>query len=117
VSVATGPAARYDSLRKELWSWQPIGSTAPAKTHNAEWAHGDIDQYILAKLEEKNLKPSPAADRATLIRRATFDLTGLPPTPYEIEAFVTDPTSAAFEKVVDRLLASPRFGERWGRHW
>ena len=77
----------------------------------------DIDRFILAKLEEHELKPSQPADRRTLIRRATFDLTGLPPTPEEVEAFVNDTSPKAFEKVVDRLLASPAFGERWGRHW
>ena len=116
-SVATGPAARYDSLRKELWSWQPIASVTPPQVKDTSWAHGEIDQFVLAKLEAKTLTPAQPADRATLIRRATYDLTGLPPTPAEIEAFLNDPTSEAFAKVVDRLLASPRFGERWGRHW
>jgi hypothetical protein len=76
-----------------------------------------VDNFILAKLEEKDLKPNPAADKRTLIRRATFDLTGLPPTPTEVEDFVKDQSPDAFAKVVDRLLASPRYGERWGRHW
>lgn len=113
--VANG--AKYDRLRRELWSWQPVKETpAPAVKH-AAWAKSDIDRFILAKLETANLEPSPAADRVTLLRRATFDLTGLPPTPAEIESFLKDESADAFPHVVDRLLASPRFGERWGRHW
>src|SRR4029077_10795553 len=84
---------------------------------NAAWCKTPIDRFILARLEAKGMKPAPAADRRTLIRRATFDLTGLPPTPAEIDAFVNDRSPNAWEKVVDRLLASPRYGERWGRHW
>ena len=81
------------------------------------WARGDIDRFILSALEAKGLRPVGDADRRTLIRRATFDLIGLPPTPEEIDAFVNDPSPDAFARVVDRLLASPHFGERWGRHW
>ena len=84
---------------------------------DARWAKTPIDRFILAKLEAQGIPPAPAADRRTLIRRATFDLTGLPPTPEEIDAFEKDKSSSAYEKVVDRLLASPRYGERWGRHW
>jgi hypothetical protein len=84
---------------------------------NVAWPHTPIDTFILAKLEEKDLSPAAPADKATLLRRATFDLHGLPPTPAELEAFNADKSSDAFAKVVDRLLASPRYGERWGRHW
>ena len=83
----------------------------------ADRAHNDIDRFVFAKLEEQGLEPLGAADRRQLIRRATFDLTGLPPTPGEVEAFVIDTSPDAFEKVVERLLASPHYGERWGRHW
>src|SRR5204863_1238871 len=76
-----------------------------------------IDRFLLARLEAKGLRPAPVADRRTLIRRATFDLTGLPPTPEEIDAFLADDSPAAWEKVIDHLLASPHYGERWGRHW
>src|SRR5262249_10310481 len=77
----------------------------------------DIDAFILAKLNEKGLQPSPPADRRTLIRRATYDLTGLPPTPEDVDAFLKDDSPDAFAKGVDRLLDSPRYGERWARHW
>ena len=110
-------AAEYDKLRKELWSWQPVRNPAVPRVTNEKWAKSPIDAFILAKLDEKKLTPSTPADKATLIRRATFDLVGVPPTPAEVEAFVRDSSPNAFEKVVDRLLASPQFGERWGRHW
>ena len=81
------------------------------------WVQSPIDRFILAKLEEKNLHPAPPASKLTLLRRVTYDLIGLPPTPKEIEAFLADKSPDAFAKVVDRLLASPQYGERWGRHW
>jgi hypothetical protein len=87
------------------------------KVRDTAWPQSPLDHFILAKLEEKGLKPAAPADRPTLIRRATYDLIGLPPTPEEIDAFVKDRTPNAFAKVVDRLLASPQYGERWGRHW
>ena len=88
-----------------------------AGSTNEAWPQGDIDQFILARLEERGLSPTVPADKRTLLRRATFDLTGLPPTPEEIDEFLADESPDAFAKVVDRLLASPRYGERWGRHW
>jgi mono/diheme cytochrome c family protein len=99
------------------WSFQPLKLPEIPKTKDATWAKTDIDRLVLAKLEAKDLTPAAPADKRTLIRRATLDLTGLPPTPEEIEAFEQDSSPAAFEKVVDRLLASPAYGERWGRHW
>jgi mono/diheme cytochrome c family protein len=102
---------------RKFWSFQPLKMPAIPQAKLTTWASTDIDRLVLAKLEEKGLKPSPQADRRTLIRRATLDLTGLPPTPEEIEAFEQDKSTDAFAKVVDRLLASPRYGERWGRHW
>ena len=83
----------------------------------SSWTRTPIDRFILAKLQEKNLQPSPAADKRTLLRRVTYDLTGLPPTPDEIQAFLTDNAPDAYSKVIDRLLASPRYGEHWARHW
>src|SRR5262249_45320478 len=84
---------------------------------NATWPQTSIDRFILAGLEARGLTPSAPADRRTLIRRATFDLTGLPPTPEEVAAFKADRSPGAFARVVDRLLASPHYGERWGRYW
>jgi hypothetical protein len=84
---------------------------------NQAWPRSDIDRFVLAKLEEKGLSPAGPAERRTLVRRVYFDLLGLPPTPAEVDQFVNDPSDGAFESLVDRLLASPHFGERWGRHW
>src|SRR5438445_12034356 len=81
------------------------------------WISSPIARFVLARLEAKSLKPAPPADKRTLIRSATFDLTGLPPTPAEVRTFLDDARPDAFARVVDRLLASPRYGERWGRHW
>ncbi len=101
------------------WSFAPVRKPAIPAVKNAAWLKDGTDVFILAKLEAAGIAPNPDADRATLLRRATFDLTGLPPTPDELSAFARDPApdDAAFAKVVDRLLASPRFGERWARHW
>ncbi len=101
----------------QFWSFQPLRKPVPPKVENTSWVRGDIDRFVLAAIESKGLKPAKAADKRTLIRRATFDLTGLPPTPEEVQAFLADESSDAFAKVVDRLLASPHYGERWGRHW
>ena len=117
-AAPVGVAATYDKLKQELWSWQPIAHvTVPAVSDDSKWAKTDLDRLILANLADHDLKPSAMADKETLIRRATFDLTGLPPTPQDVEAFVSDKSPDAFAQVVDRLLASPHFGERWGRHW
>jgi len=102
---------------RKRWAFQPLKPVAPPKVQAAAWARTPVDRFILAGLEAKGLKPNPYADRRTLIRRASFDLTGLPPTPEEVEAFVADRAPDAWAKVVDRLLASPHYGERWGRHW
>jgi hypothetical protein len=112
-----GPAADYDRLRHTLWSWQPIKTVAPPTGPDQAWARDDLDLFVLAKQEEKDLHPSADADKVTLIRRATYDLIGVEPTIAETDAFVADKAPDAFAKVVDRLLASPHFGERWGRHW
>ena len=102
---------------KAWWSFQPPREPAVPEVRGKEWAVSPVDRFVLAKLEAKGLSPSPPADKRTLIRRATFDLTGLPPTPSEVAAFLADESTDAFSKVVDRLLASPHYGERWGRHW
>lgn len=102
---------------RHFWSFVSIKMPAVPTPKNAGWAKTDIDRFVLANLERKGLEPAPSADKRTLIRRATLDLIGLPPTPEEVEAFEKDNSPDAFAKVVDRLLASPRYGERWGRHW
>ncbi len=99
------------------WAYQPIRKAELPKVANPAWSRNEIDRFVLAKLEASNLRPNPSADKRTLIRRATFDLTGLPPSPEEVEAFLADRSPNAFAKVVERLLASPRYGERWARHW
>ncbi|MBL9189796.1 MAG: PSD1 domain-containing protein [Opitutaceae bacterium] len=102
---------------REWWSLRPIARPAPPAVRDARWPAGDLDRFILAKIEAAALAPAPDADKRALLRRATFDLTGLPPTPEETAAFLADDSPQAFARVVDRLLASPRYGERWGRHW
>ena len=107
----------YEAQKKQHWAWQPLTRPSVPAPQDAAWPQDDIDRFVLAKLEDQKLKPVADADRVTLIRRVTFDLTGLPPTAQEIEAFVEDTSYDAFAKVVDRLLESPALGERWGRHW
>ncbi len=103
---------------KNWWSLQPLANVEPPTNRNPQSTiRNPIDRFIFAKLAERNLQPSPPADRRTLIRRVSYDLTGLPPTPEEVAVFVNDKTVNAYEKLVDRLLASPRYGEQWGRHW
>jgi hypothetical protein len=106
-----------DEARKH-WAYQPVGNPpAPKVAPVKDFSRSPIDAFVLAKLKEKGLTPSAPADKRTLLRRVTYDLTGLAPTPEEMDAFLADKSPNAFEKVVDRLLASPRYGERWGRHW
>jgi hypothetical protein len=112
VLKATSPAAA-----ETWWSLQPLRRPALPRVQGAGWQRNPVDVFLLAALEKNGLGPSAEADRRTLLRRVTFDLTGLPPTREEIEAFLNDPAADAWEKVVDRLLASPAYGERWGRHW
>ncbi len=102
---------------KKFWAFQPLKDVAPPSVKNSAWVKAPIDNFVLAKLEEKGLKPALPADKLTLLRRATFDLLGLPPTQNEMKAFLADNSPEAFKKVVERLLASPRYGEKWGRHW
>jgi hypothetical protein len=114
---AVATSANITPEQRSFWSFQPVKKVVPPAVKNAEWPRNEIDRFILAKLEAANLKPAPAADKRTWVRRVTLDLTGLPPAPDDVQAFVQDNTPAAKEKVVDRLLASPHYGERWGRHW
>src|SRR5262249_3905802 len=115
--VAARDAFDLQQRKRNHWAWQPIRATPPPHVRDVAWARSPIDAFVLAKLEASGLKPAQATDRRTLLRRVTFDLIGLPPSPQEIDAFLKDESPRAFEKVVDRLLDSPRFGERWGRHW
>jgi Protein of unknown function (DUF1553)/Protein of unknown function (DUF1549)/Planctomycete cytochrome C len=103
--------------QRRFWSFQPVKNVPLPAVRDTTWPRTSVDRFILAGLETKGLAPAVPADKHTLLRRATFDLTGLPPTPAEIEAFLADNTPQAFARVVDRLLASPAYGERWGRHW
>ena len=113
------PKAAFDSasIAKTLWSLRPVQPGAPPAVKNGAWSKTGLDRFILARLEKEGLAPVSDADRRTLLRRATLDLTGLPPTVDEIRLFLADTGPEAFAKVIDRLLASPRYGERWGRHW
>ncbi|WP_419160870.1 PSD1 and planctomycete cytochrome C domain-containing protein [Candidatus Palauibacter sp.] len=111
------PRRAVTVAERGFWSFRLLAHPTPPEPERTEWARTEIDPFVLAKHEEKGLEPLEMADRRQLIRRATFDLTGLPPTPEQIEEFVNDPSPDAFEKVVERLLASPHYGERWGRHW
>jgi hypothetical protein len=108
--IAQGPRSTH-------WAFQPVKRPAAPPVKDAGWVRNEIDAFVLARLEKEGITPSPEADRLTLIRRLSLDLLGLPPTVEEVDAFVNDPAPNAYEKVVDRLLASPAYGERWGRHW
>jgi hypothetical protein len=108
-----GPTER----KRNFWAFRPIRRVPPPPVLEAAWVRTPIDRFILAALESRGLRPNPQADRRVLIRRVAFDLTGLPPSPEEIDAFVTDPSPDAYERIVDRLLASPHHGERAARHW
>ncbi len=108
---------RFTERQRKYWAFQPVRRVETPAVKQAAWVRNPIDAFILAKLEAKELAPSPEADKITLIRRVTFDLTGLPPTDSEVAAFLADRSSQAYEKIVDRLLASPQYGERWARHW
>ncbi|MDB5332373.1 MAG: hypothetical protein JWP03_3524 [Phycisphaerales bacterium] len=118
-AVAAGPSTGpYDyEQAKKFWSFQPINEPPVPAAANPQSVLTSVDAFLAADYAVHHLKPAPPADKRTLIRRATFDLTGLPPAPEEVEAFLADASPNAFEKLVDRLLASPAYGEKWGRHW
>lgn len=113
---STGWAATLEA-RKDWWSFKPVQKPTTPKVRNNAWSEHPVDRFLLAKMEAHGLMPSPAANRESLLRRVTFALTGLPPTVDEIDEFLRDDSPDAYEKQVDRLLASARFGERWARHW
>ena len=107
----------FTDAQKAFWSFQPLGEITPPNVNDETWLQNDIDRFVLSKLEQNHIKPSTVADRTTLIRRITYDVTGLPPTPNELQDFINDPSDDAYENLVDRLLRAPQFGERWGKHW
>jgi hypothetical protein len=107
----------FTDAQKSFWALQPAVTPAVPAVRNKQWVRNPIDAFVLAKLEEKQLQPNKPADKRTLLRRVTIDLTGLVPSQEDIQAFVNDNSAYAYEKVIDRLLASPAYGERWGRHW
>ncbi|HSP66843.1 MAG TPA: DUF1549 and DUF1553 domain-containing protein [Bryobacteraceae bacterium] len=115
--VYTAETDAFTPAKRSFWSLQPVKKAPVPAVQNQSWVKNPIDSFVLAKLEEASLQPNPPADRLTLLRRATIDMTGLPPTQEEIQQFLSDQSANAWEKVVDRLLASPAYGERWARHW
>lgn len=121
VAAETAPAEQPRAARsaqgQQHWAYQAVARPATPAVKDSKWVRSPIDAHILAQLEAKGIKPSADADRATLIRRVTLDTWGIIPTPEEVRAFVNDKSPNAYEKLVDRLLASPRYGERWGRRW
>src|SRR5579862_4783445 len=121
-SAASGGPARptaFDLRQRKAdhWSWKPLRRTEPPAVKDAAAIRRPLDRFLQAKLEEKGLEPAPGADARSLLRRLYFDLLGLPPSSADVEAFVADPSDAAYGRIVDRLLASPQYGETWGRHW
>src|SRR6478672_3285746 len=119
-SDTIAPLGKYTTAERRHWAFVPRSHPEVPTFKTAadrDWVKTPVDAFILTRLRKDGLNPSPVADRATLIRRVSFDLTGLPPAPAEVAAFVADRSPNAWEKVVDRLLASPHYGERWGQHW
>lgn len=116
-SHASGNRGMITEEDRQWWAFQPVKSFTPPSVGNSAMIQNEVDRFIMARLEQENLPPSTPADRAVLIRRVTFDLTGLPPTPEEVSAFIADKSPNAYESLVDRLQASPHYGERMARHW
>ena len=120
VETTVAPLGTYTAAERRHWAYQPRKDAQPPAFTDAaakRWIRTPIDAFILTGLRKANLTPAPEADRATLIRRVTYDLHGLPPTPEEVAAFVADKSPKAYENLIERLLASPRYGEQWARHW
>jgi hypothetical protein len=117
VCLAAGLQKEFTPQQRRWWAFQKVVKPPVPTPKDTAWVRNDIDAFVLSKLESKGLRPAPPAGKITLIRRASLDLTGILPTSEEVQAFVADSSPDAFAKVVDRLLASPRYGERWARHW
>jgi len=114
---ASGGQLQFSPQQRSFWTFQPLTDPQPPHVKHEEWVRSPLDRFVLARLEAEGLAPNPPADKRVLLRRLTFDLTGLPPGPEQIEAFLNDEQPGALERLIDRLLASPHYGERWGRHW
>ena len=114
---ASKPATIDFDKARTFWAFQPPAEPEIPRVHDSGWCASPLDRFVLARLEAAGLAPAPTASKRTLIRRATYNLTGLPPTPEETDAFLSDSSANAYEKVLDRLLSSPHYGEKWGRHW
>jgi hypothetical protein len=117
---SVAPLGTYKPAERRHWAFQPRKDVAPPSfttVADKAWVKTPVDAFILSGLKKAGLRPAPQADRATLIRRVTYDLHGMPPTPEEVDAFVKDKSPKAWENLIDKLLASPRYGEQWGRHW
>src|SRR5262249_46543367 len=117
ITINTLVVRAAEKNTKAHWAFQPPVRPALPVVADSAWVRNDIDRFILARLEKEGLHPSPEAGRVTLIRRLSLDLIGLPPTTEEVDAFLADKSDHAYENLVDRLLASPHYGERWGRLW
>lgn len=107
----------FTEEQQSFWAFQPLVDCQPPEVEHVEWVRSPIDRFVLARLEAEGLVPNPPAERRALVRRLSYDLVGLPPTPEQIETFLADTEPGAVERLIDRLLASPHYGERWGRHW
>ncbi len=111
------PAATFTPEERQFWAYRPVENIEPPAVAKQDWVRTPVDRFVLAKQEPLGIVPAPLADKATWLRRVTFDLTGLPPTPEDAAAFLADDSPQAYEQVVNRLLESPHYGERWARHW
>ena len=117
VAKKVGRTAAFTAEDRAWWAFQPVQAPAVPEVEDGGWSRGPLDRFLFARMKAEGLTPAPEADKIALIRRATFDVTGLPPTPAEVSAFLADDSPDAYETLVDRLLASPHYGERWARHW
>jgi hypothetical protein len=117
LALAWPALAESITNRTDWWSFKPARKPVVPAINDSDWPRNQLDQFVLSKIREQKLSPSPEADRRTLIRRVTLNVIGLPPAPEDVSSFLGDKSTNAYEKLVDRLLASPRHGERWARHW